>query len=151
MQVAFYLAGEITQVKESIPWVRCASGNVLLLHSNNLHLPHSSGLFFATPLITPFNWSLSPWFKMFLFCYPIHLIPFFTPHFNWSLRCCWTQLMANIQQVDGNVGLTPGMIYLAMSNFWPNWTFSFPTSSVALQRCLLYDLHFFLQGKPNFH
>ena len=23
------LAGEITQVKESIPWVRCASGNVL--------------------------------------------------------------------------------------------------------------------------
>ena len=30
MQVALYLAGEITQVKESIPWVRCASGNVLL-------------------------------------------------------------------------------------------------------------------------
>ena len=29
MQVAFYLAGKITQVKESIPWVRCASGNVL--------------------------------------------------------------------------------------------------------------------------
>ena len=28
MQVAFYLAGEITHVKESIPWVRCASGNV---------------------------------------------------------------------------------------------------------------------------
>ena len=28
LQVAFYLAGEITQVKESIPWVRCASGNV---------------------------------------------------------------------------------------------------------------------------
>ena len=24
------LAGEITQVKESIPWVRCASGNVFL-------------------------------------------------------------------------------------------------------------------------
>ena len=35
MQVAFYLAGEITQVKESIPWVRCASGNVLLC---NFHL-----------------------------------------------------------------------------------------------------------------
>ena len=30
MQVAFYLAGEITQVKESIPGVRCASGNVCL-------------------------------------------------------------------------------------------------------------------------
>ena len=28
MQLAFFLAGEITQVKESIPWVRCASGNV---------------------------------------------------------------------------------------------------------------------------
>ena len=26
--MAFYLAGEKTQVKESIPWVRCASGNV---------------------------------------------------------------------------------------------------------------------------
>ena len=28
MQVAFYLAGEITQVIDSMPWVRCASGNV---------------------------------------------------------------------------------------------------------------------------
>ena len=27
--MAFYLAGKITHVKESIPWVRCASGNVL--------------------------------------------------------------------------------------------------------------------------
>ena len=33
MQVAFYLAGEITQVKESIPWVRCASGNVYVTAS----------------------------------------------------------------------------------------------------------------------
>ena len=32
MQVVFFLAGEITQVKESIPWVRCDSGNVFLLH-----------------------------------------------------------------------------------------------------------------------
>ena len=32
MQVAFFLlAGDITQVKEAIPWVRCASGNVLTL------------------------------------------------------------------------------------------------------------------------
>ena len=30
MQVAFYLAGEITQVLDPIPWVRCASGNVSL-------------------------------------------------------------------------------------------------------------------------
>ena len=28
MQVAFYLAGEITQVLDAIPWVCCASGNV---------------------------------------------------------------------------------------------------------------------------
>ena len=28
MQVAFFSAGEITQVIDSIPWVRCASGNV---------------------------------------------------------------------------------------------------------------------------
>ena len=33
MQVAFYLVGEITQVNESIPWVRCASGNVLYVDS----------------------------------------------------------------------------------------------------------------------
>ena len=31
MQVEFYLAGEITQVIDSIPWVRCASGNVSLV------------------------------------------------------------------------------------------------------------------------
>ena len=31
MQVAFFLlAGEITQVKEAIPWVRCGSANVLV-------------------------------------------------------------------------------------------------------------------------
>ena len=29
MQVALYLAGEITQVRDAIPWVRCPSGNVL--------------------------------------------------------------------------------------------------------------------------
>ena len=28
MQLAFYLAGELTQVLDAIPWVRCASGNV---------------------------------------------------------------------------------------------------------------------------
>ena len=30
IQVAIFLAGEITQVKESIPWVHCASGNVFI-------------------------------------------------------------------------------------------------------------------------
>ena len=33
MQVAFYFAGEITQVLDAIPWVRCASGNVLHFQS----------------------------------------------------------------------------------------------------------------------
>ena len=28
MQVAFYFAGEITEVLDANPWVRCASGNV---------------------------------------------------------------------------------------------------------------------------
>ena len=37
MQVAFYLAGEITQVKESMPWDRCASGNVLTMASLGLY------------------------------------------------------------------------------------------------------------------
>ena len=35
--MAFYLAGEITQVKESRPWVRCASGNVYTI----VHLTQS--------------------------------------------------------------------------------------------------------------
>ena len=38
MQAAFYLAGEITQVKESIPWVRCASGNVLAIIREGVNL-----------------------------------------------------------------------------------------------------------------
>ena len=42
MQVAFYLAGEITQVKESIPGVRCASGNVFYY----FHKPNSNFGFF---------------------------------------------------------------------------------------------------------
>ena len=31
MQVAFYLAGDIPQVLDAIPCVRCASGNVFIL------------------------------------------------------------------------------------------------------------------------
>ena len=30
--MAFYFAGEITQVLDVIPWVRCASGNVLICY-----------------------------------------------------------------------------------------------------------------------
>ena len=35
MQVALYLAVEITQVIDSIPWVRCASGNVFSIFSGS--------------------------------------------------------------------------------------------------------------------
>ena len=35
MQVAFYFAGEITQVLDAIPWVRCASGNVSFCFVNS--------------------------------------------------------------------------------------------------------------------
>ena len=46
MQVAFYLAGEITQVKESIPWVRCASGNVFpKIHRFNPPFSENSSFF----------------------------------------------------------------------------------------------------------
>ena len=38
MQVALYLAGEITQVNEAIPWVRCASGNVFKVSSDIIFL-----------------------------------------------------------------------------------------------------------------
>ena len=44
MQVSFFLAGEITQVKESIPWVCCASGNVFkifcMIHQYNMIWKH---------------------------------------------------------------------------------------------------------------
>ena len=32
--MAKFLAGDVTQVKESIPWVRCASGNVFQMTSS---------------------------------------------------------------------------------------------------------------------
>ena len=54
MQVSFYRAGEITQVKESIPWVRCASGNVYFYFYMFLTSPAS--LF---PYLFPFSQSLS--------------------------------------------------------------------------------------------
>ena len=43
--MALYLAREITQVKESIPWVRCASGNVFLRVPKESHKPQSSHIY----------------------------------------------------------------------------------------------------------
>ena len=37
MQVAFYFDGEITQVLDAIPWVRCASGNVFAYGNEHLN------------------------------------------------------------------------------------------------------------------
>ena len=46
----FYLAGEITQVIDSITWVRCASGNVL--ECANVRAPFSSSFIFFNFLVT---------------------------------------------------------------------------------------------------
>ena len=45
MQVAFYFAGEITQVLDANPWVRCASGNVFVCGFAAIFL---EGLYFAS-------------------------------------------------------------------------------------------------------
>jgi len=49
MQVAFYLAGEITQVIDSIPWVRCASCNVwhVISYSGAKHLKLRSKIYMS--------------------------------------------------------------------------------------------------------
>ena len=36
LEVPFFLAGDIAQVIESIPWVRCASGNVFAFHRKSI-------------------------------------------------------------------------------------------------------------------
>ena len=46
-QVDHYLAGEITQVIDSIPWVRCASGNVFLFCLKVLHFIGVHYLYFV--------------------------------------------------------------------------------------------------------
>ena len=43
MQVAFFSAGEITQVKDAIPWVRCASGNVYIVQYKEIEGKTSAG------------------------------------------------------------------------------------------------------------
>ena len=63
MQVAFYLAGEITQVKESIPWVRCASGNVF----SSIHLFKSSMWPFEVFYVPDVNGDIPPSLMVFFF------------------------------------------------------------------------------------
>ena len=57
MQVAFYLAGEITQVKESIPWVRCASGNVFEAVHKKLNLGPKQHFWAQKRQF----WAIGPW------------------------------------------------------------------------------------------
>ena len=62
MQVAFYFAGEITQVMDSIPWVRCASGNVLectrnfafVIESAKVYWLEKEAIYYITGLIKSF-------------------------------------------------------------------------------------------------
>ena len=65
MQVAFYFAGEITQVSDAIPWVRCASGNVFLLCvDQSIDLSSQIGNLFIITVIGAnviyLNWQRSP-------------------------------------------------------------------------------------------
>ena len=53
--MAFYLAGEITQVKESIPWVRCASGNVFFVGGFH-YISLSTQRFVLMALSCPLSW-----------------------------------------------------------------------------------------------
>ena len=62
MQVAFYLTWEITQVKESIPWVRCASDSVLDFQIAKLTVVDLSANFWDTQtellILNLYNWKL---------------------------------------------------------------------------------------------
>ena len=67
MQVAFYLAREITQVLDAIPWVRCASGNVSLIFLFICNLVAS--------VINPLSSS-----NVSYFCPTFFNIPYFSSH-----------------------------------------------------------------------
>ena len=69
MQVAFFLAGEITQIKESIPWVRCASGNVLFIWGGMWvdQLMTIASDQYHTVLMYP-TWSSYCWFSLSRLC-----------------------------------------------------------------------------------
>ena len=86
MQVAFYLAGEIPQVLDAIPWVRCASGNVFyqilaalfgykFTFTGIWYQIQWSDLFAVFPSITP------PFTRLLLKC-PT----------QWNLKSVWTNL-----------------------------------------------------------
>ena len=55
MQVEFNLAGEITQVIDSIPWVRCASGNVLALYTMVCYNRYSKPIFRDRVLVSQYS------------------------------------------------------------------------------------------------
>ena len=49
-----FLAGEITHVKEAIPWVRCASGNVFLLRASLIFT--IGNLCQSSPILPNYKW-----------------------------------------------------------------------------------------------
>ena len=81
------LAGGITQVLDALPWVRCASGNVLLSHRFFLHFPISCFFLFLYPLISRnLNFIChGGWFELWT-QYPGSVVPlamFFTKLEKW--------------------------------------------------------------------
>ena len=133
--MAFYLAGEITQVKESIPWVRCASGNVYTI----VHLtqspfeelsnsdPDTVYLFVYSPNISLCNWS------SFQLCQIVldrsakllkHNFPFFCYTAFGSIlstrRCSWgTSFLGRIHPVQSQIlaVLPPSVMFFVFGKF----------------------------------
>ena len=62
MQVAFCFAGEITQVLDALPWVRCASGNVLDRRHMSIISDKILGPFFGSPHVNISDKGLGPFF-----------------------------------------------------------------------------------------
>ena len=86
MQVAFYLVGEITQVLDALPWIRCASGNVYLIYVLFLHFFLSLFLYHHFPLVDQL--SSQEVFTQFLFFFLFVFI--FLNHFFIIIILLWT-------------------------------------------------------------
>ena len=83
MQVEFYLAGEITQVTDAIPWVRCASGNVFSRIPVQWTMQWSTGIKFTWPYGHMGHYSNKYPFRWFSVCKSesdFKLDPKFPPH-----------------------------------------------------------------------
>ena len=95
MQVALYLAGEITQVLDAIPWVRCASGNVFLQFFTSLRFSLFLTVFRHFSLfLTVYQYHCFSPFSTIFHCFSPFLTVFrrYSLFFTVSLcgsMCCW--------------------------------------------------------------